>query len=68
LAYSQIALRRERLGGRTITSSSQDVSKMGSDDDYDITPSEDDAMDTLFPAPKRYEPAPDVSVLSVLEF
>jgi hypothetical protein len=41
---------------------------MGSDDDYDITPSEDDAMDTLFPAPKRYEPAPDVSVLSVLEF
>lgn len=64
LAHSQIALRREKPGGRTITSSSQEVSKMGSDDEDEITLAEADAVDTVFPTPKKYGPAPDVSVLS----
>ena len=63
----QIALRREKPGGRTITSPAQDVSRMGSDDEDEIMPPEADAIDTLFPTPKINDPAPDVSVLSECE-
>ncbi|KAG0563532.1 hypothetical protein M758_8G037800 [Ceratodon purpureus] len=61
----KIALRREKPGGRTITSPPQDVSKMGSDDEDEFTPSEVDAIDDLFPTPKRYDPAPDGDVYAV---
>lgn len=55
----QIALRREKPGGRTI--STQDVSKMGSLSDDEDDTSSLDTIDSFFPAPKNYDPAPDVS-------
>jgi len=62
----QIALRREKPGGRTITSPPQDVSKLdsSSEDEDESTPSAADASNnTLSPVPKNYDPAPDVSIL-----
>jgi hypothetical protein len=61
----QIALRREKPGGRTITSPPLDVSKLDSisDEEDEATPAE--TVNTLQSTnqPKGYDPAPDVRIL-----
>lgn len=59
LTHLQIALRREKPGGSSV--SRQDVSKMGSLSDDEDDTSSFDTIDSFFPAPKNYDPAPDVS-------
>lgn len=64
----KIALRREKPGGRTITSPPQDVSKTDSpfEDEDEITLSVGDKTDnTSSPVPKNYDPAPDGDVYAV---
>lgn len=58
----QIALRREKPGGRTISSPPQEVSKLDSivDEDEEISSSQPDVINTVSPVPKDYDPAPDV--------
>ena len=65
LTHLQIALRREKPGGRTITSPPQDVSKLDliSDDEDETTPAEIVGTLQSTNQPEGYNPAPDVRIL-----
>lgn len=63
----KIALRREKPGGRTISSPPQEVSKLDSivDEDDEASSSQPDVINTVSPVPKDYDPAPDGDVYAV---
>ena len=65
LAHLQIALRREKPDGRTITSPPQEISKLDliSDDEDETTPAETVSNLQSTNQPQGYDPAPDVRIL-----